>query len=125
MKPLLHCVLRNGRIAFLPSISLSAVNTLKLVYSGADKLTGGSCHFSLGRPPPWLEPPEKLQQKVPVAGVRAVIPVGIFLAQQPRFFKVLDGSPDGFIGDAEILGDPFHAGPGLTLTVTAVLTTIL
>lgn len=64
---------------------------------------------------------EKSEQVIAVAGVRSVWPVRIFLANETCFFKVLDGSPGGFLGDAEILGDPFHAGPCLAHNIPAVI----
>ena len=64
---------------------------------------------------------EKSEQVIAVTGVRSVWPVRIFLADETCFFKVLDGSPGGFLGDAEILGDPFYAGPGFAHDITTVI----
>ena len=49
---------------------------------------------------------EKLEQVIAVTGVRSVFPVRIFLADKTCFLKVLDGSPGGFLGDAE---DPWRS----------------
>ena len=64
---------------------------------------------------------EKSEQVIAVTGMRSVFPVRIFLADETCFFKVLDGSPGGLFGDAEILGDPFYAGPGFARDITAVI----
>ncbi len=64
---------------------------------------------------------EKSEQVIAVAGVRTVFPVRIFLADQTCFFKVLDSSPGGFLRDAEILGNPFYAGPGFANDIPAVI----
>ena len=64
---------------------------------------------------------EKSEQVIAVTGVRSVLPVRIFLADQTSFFKVLDGSPGGFLGDAEIPGNPFYAGPSLLSGIPAVI----
>ena len=64
---------------------------------------------------------EKSEQVIAVAGVRSVWTVRIFLADETCFFKVLDGSPGGFLGDAEILSYPFHAGPCLAHDIPAVI----
>lgn len=64
---------------------------------------------------------EKSEQVIAVAGVRTVLPVRIFLADETCFFKVLDGSPDGFLGDAEIFGDPLYAGPSLAHDIPAII----
>ena len=64
---------------------------------------------------------EKSEQVIAVTGVRSVWPVRIFLANETCFFKVLDGSPGGFLRDAEILGDPSYAGPGFTHDIPAVI----
>ena len=64
---------------------------------------------------------EKSEQVIAVTGVRSVFPVRIFLADETCFFKVLDGSPGGFLGDAEILGNPFYTGPGFTRSIPAVI----
>ena len=64
---------------------------------------------------------EKSEQVIAVTGVRSVLPVRIFLADKTCFLKVLDGSPGGFFGDAEILGDPFYAGPSLAHDISAVI----
>ena len=64
---------------------------------------------------------EKSEQVIAVTGVRTVLLVRIFLADKTCFFKVLDGSPGGFLGDAEIFGDPFYAGPGFTHDIPAVI----
>ncbi len=75
----------------------------------------------MGRPPPWLDRCEKSQQVIAVTGVRSVFPVCIFLADQTCFFKVLDGSPDGFLRNTEILGDLFYAGPSLLSGIPAII----
>lgn len=64
---------------------------------------------------------EKSEQVIAVTGVRSVFPVRIFLADKPRFFKIFDCSPGGFLGDAEIMGNPFYAGPSLTHDIPAVI----
>ena len=64
---------------------------------------------------------EKSEQVIAVTGVRTVFPVRIFLADQTRFFEVLDGSPGGLFGDTEILGNPFYAGPSLAHDIPAVI----
>ena len=64
---------------------------------------------------------EKSEQVIAVTCVRTIFPVRIFLADQTCFFKVLDSSPGGFLGDAEILGDPFYAGPSLAHDIPAVI----
>ena len=64
---------------------------------------------------------EKSEQVIAVTGVRTVFSVRIFLADKTCFLKVLDGSPGGFLGDAEILGDPFYAGPSLAYHITTVI----
>ena len=64
---------------------------------------------------------EKSEQIIAVTGVRSVFPVRIFLADKTRFLKVLDGSPGGLFGDAEILGDPFYAWPCLAYNIPAVI----
>ena len=64
---------------------------------------------------------EKSEQVIAVTGVRTVFPVRIFLADEACFFKVLDGSPGSFLRDAEVLGDPFYAGPGFANDITAVI----
>ena len=64
---------------------------------------------------------EKSEQVIAVTGVRSVFPVRIFLADQTCYFKVLDGSPGGFFRDAEILGNPFYAGPSLAHDIPAVI----
>ncbi len=45
----------------------------------------------------------------------------MLLANKPRINEVLDGSPGGFLRDAEILGYPLDAGPSLTHHITAVI----
>lgn len=75
----------------------------------------------MSRLPPWLDAERKSEQVIPVTGVRSVFPERIFLADQTCFFKVLDGSPGGFLGDAEILSDPFYAGPCLAHGIPAVI----
>ena len=67
----------------------------------------------------WMQ--KKSEQVIAVTGVRTILPVRIFLADQTRFLKVLDGSPGGFLRDAEIFGDPFYAGPGFANDITAVI----
>ncbi len=64
---------------------------------------------------------KKSEQIVAVARKGTVSAVGMLFADQPCFDEVLDGSPCGFLRDAEILGNPFHAGPGLTHHITAVI----
>ena len=64
---------------------------------------------------------EKSEQVIAVTGVRTVFSVRIFLADETCFLKVLDGSTGGFFRDAEILGDPFHAGPGFAHDIPAVI----
>jgi len=64
---------------------------------------------------------EKLEQVIAVTGVRSVFSVRIFLADETCLLKVLDGSPGGFLRDAEIHGDPFYAGPGFAHDITAVI----
>lgn len=64
---------------------------------------------------------EKSEQVIAVTGVRSVFPVRIFLADETCFFKVLDGSPSRFLRDAEILGNPFYAGPSLSHDIPAVI----
>ena len=64
---------------------------------------------------------EKLEQVVAVTGVRTIWPERIFLADKTCFLKVLDGSPCGFFGDAEILGNPFYTGPSLAHDIPAVV----
>ena len=64
---------------------------------------------------------KKSEQVIAVAGVRSVFPVRIFLADKTRFLKVLDGSPSGLFGDAEILGDSFYTGPSLAHDIPAVI----
>jgi hypothetical protein len=64
---------------------------------------------------------EKSEQIIAVTGVRSVFSVRIFLADQTRFLKVLDGSADCFLRDAEILGDPFYAGPSLAHDIPAII----
>ena len=53
--------------------------------------------------------------------MRSVFSVRIFLANKTCFDEVLNGSADGFLGDTEILGDPFYAGPSLLGVVPAVI----
>ena len=64
---------------------------------------------------------EKSEQVIAVTGVRSVFSVRIVLADKTCFLEVLDGSPGGFFRDAEILGDPFYAGPCLAHDITAVI----
>lgn len=64
---------------------------------------------------------EKLEQEIAVTGVRTIWSERIFLADKTCFLKVLDGSPGGFFGDAEILGNPFYTGPCLLCDITAVI----
>ena len=64
---------------------------------------------------------EKSEQVIAVTGVRTVLPVRIFLADEACFLEVLDGSPDSFFGDAEIFGNPFYTGPRLAHDITAVI----
>ena len=64
---------------------------------------------------------EKSEQVIAVTGMRTILPVRIFLADQTCFLKVLDGSPCGFLRDAEILGHPFYAGPSFTHDIPAVI----
>lgn len=64
---------------------------------------------------------EKSEQVIAVTGVRSVFSVRIFLADKACFLEVLDGSTGGFFRDAEILGDPFYAGPGLAHNIPAVI----
>ena len=64
---------------------------------------------------------KKSEQVIAVTGVRTVFPVRIFLADETCFFEVLDGSPGGFLGDAEILGDAFYAGPCLAHDIPAII----
>ena len=64
---------------------------------------------------------KKSEQVIAVTGVRSVFPVRVFLADETCFFEVLDGSPDRFFGDTEILGNPFYAGPSLAHGIPAVI----
>ena len=64
---------------------------------------------------------EKSEHVIAVTGVRAVLPVRVFLADETCFLEVLDGSPDCFFGDAKIFCNPFYAGPRLTYDITAVI----
>ena len=64
---------------------------------------------------------EKLEQVIAVTGVRSIFSVRIFLADKTCFLKVLDGSPGGFFGDAEVFGDPFYTGPSLAHGIPAVI----
>lgn len=83
-------------------------------------MTGGYSQ-RLGRLPPWLDVGKKSEQKIAVTGERTVFAVRIFLADEARFFEVLDGSPGGFLRDAEISGYPFYAGPCLAHHIPAVI----
>ena len=53
--------------------------------------------------------------------MRPVFSVRIFLADKASFDEVLNGSADGFLGDTEIRGNPFYAGPSLLGVVPAVI----
>ena len=64
---------------------------------------------------------KKSKQVIAVACESAVFTVRIFLANETCFFKVLDGSTGGVFGDAEFLGDPLYAWPGLPYRVTVVI----
>ena len=101
-------------------IFLSVVTLLSWYFSWGIKLTRDYCHH-LGRLAPWLDAEGKSEQVIAVTGVRSVFPVRIFLADKTCFLKVLDGSPDGLFGDAEILGNPFYAWPCLAHNIPAVI----
>lgn len=45
----------------------------------------------------------------------------MLLTNKPCFFQVLDGSPGGFLRDAEILCYPFYAGPSLAHDIPTVI----
>lgn len=64
---------------------------------------------------------KKSEQIIAVARKGTVAAVGMLLANKPCFDEVLDGSPGGFLGDAEILGNPLDAGPSLAHHITAVI----
>lgn len=64
---------------------------------------------------------KKSEQKIAVARERTVFPVGIFLADETCFLKVLDGSPGGFLGDAEFPGNPFYTGKTLAHHIPVVI----
>ena len=64
---------------------------------------------------------KKSEQEIAVAGMGTVIPVGVFLPQQTRFDEILNSPADGFGRDAQVTGNPFHAGPDLVLSVFAVI----
>ena len=64
---------------------------------------------------------EKSEHVIAVTGVRTVLSVRIFLADETCFLEVLDSSPNSFFRDAEILGNPFYARPSLAHGIPAVI----
>ena len=80
----------------------------------------GYCHH-LGRLPPWLDRCEKSAQVIAVACERAVFTVRIFFANEAGLLEVLDGSTGGVFGDAEFLGNPLYAWPGLPYHITMII----
>ena len=63
----------------------------------------------------------KSEQVIAVTGVGTVFSVRIFFTDETSFDEVLNGSTYGFLRDAEILGNPFYAGPRLLSGTLAVI----
>lgn len=53
--------------------------------------------------------------------MRTVFSVSILLLHQPCLLEIFHRSAHGFLGDTEVMCDPFHTGPGFSFLVLAVV----